>query len=84
MLARVNLPSSMRNVNMNLCLRPAHGISHKKHKAFSIREKNMTTKLSQFLQLWVLGPVTERSLSYHVSIPTTIDVKIILTLYSYC
>ncbi|KAF5239911.1 hypothetical protein FAUST_4680 [Fusarium austroamericanum] len=71
MLARVNLPSSMRNVNMNLCLRPAHGISHKKHKAFSIREKNITTKLSQFLHLRVLGPVTERSLARYV-IPKSI------------
>lgn len=62
MFPRLNLPSCMRKINMNLRRRPTNGIGNKKNKSFRISQERKLSKLTQLFQLRILRPASDRCL----------------------
>lgn len=62
MLPRLDLPSCMRKINMNLRRRPTNSISDEKNKAFRISQESKFAKLTQLFQFRILGPASNRCL----------------------
>ena len=63
MFPRLDLPSCMRKINMNLGRRPTDGIGNEKNKTFRISQERKFAKLTKLLQLRILGPASNRCLS---------------------
>ena len=63
MFPRLDLPSCMRKINMNLRRRPSNGVGNEKNKPFRISQERKFTKLTQLFQLGIPGPASDGCLS---------------------
>jgi hypothetical protein len=83
-LARVNLPTSMRKVDMDFRLSPTNRVGYKKHKTLGIGKERKLAELAELFQLWIFGPATNRGLSWHTIRRYSVFEECPLTLYSNC